>query len=284
MSDRLTLREGVLDDWYVIERAEHDVKPYCYNDRHCITDTPPPHKHASLCGECMAHEAHAFEVTEFREALERVTKERDEARRELQALKDSDLRCVHGVQSCDPCLDGFSQRERAALAACAEMRAALEAWGVVRWTDADEYGRPPQPKKQHRCRECDGITTADRPVRHRKTCAVGRALASDAGRGWVSPKEHAKVVERAARAETKLGETLVERQNWVSPEAFDAALREVADAAVRAGSPKNSSRCADGGHCDHYECREDRMFAVTNRRRAIDDIIAAAKAKYGGGR
>lgn len=169
----------------------------------------------------------------------------------------------------------------AALAACAEFRAALEFSVANDPHICDSRTQSP---------ECSG-------------CRARKALSSDAGRGWVSPEEHEKVVdafESNSKEASEVFEVLLARglipnvkpgprlaeivSTMVSPEAFDAALREVADAAVRAGSPKNSSRCADGGHCDHYECREDRMFAVTNRRLAIAAIIAAAKAQHGGGR
>lgn len=104
-----------------------------------------------------------------------------------------------------------SQRERATQAETklAEMRAALEQWGIVRWTDDDEYGKPPRPNKQHRCRECDGITTADRPIRHAKACTIGRALSTSAGRGWVSPEEHAKVVAVVQEASMRIHAALI---------------------------------------------------------------------------
>lgn len=171
------------------------------------------------------------------EALERVTKERDEA---LAAQ----------MHNANTAVKNANERD-AALASCAEMRAVLESALPFLDDHAKDMadlaaGWPENP---------DGPGAA--ATAQRRVDSARKALSSDAGRGWVSP------------------------------EAFDAALREVADAvalAVLAGSPKNSSRCADGGRCDHYECREERMFAVTNRRRAIAAIIAAAKAKHGGGR
>lgn len=199
------------------------------------------------------------------EALERVTKERDEARaswaREsevsavLRVEIEAQRRAISNGVEANVALrrerdEARSQRD-AALASCAEMRAALESGLPFLDDHAKEMadlaaGWPENP---------DGPGAA--ATAQRRVDSARKALSSTAGRGWVSP------------------------------EAFDAALREVADAAalaVLAGSPKNSSRCADGGRCDHYECREDRMFAVTNRRRAIAAIIAAAKAKHGGGR
>lgn len=163
-------------------------------------------------------EGYRLEVEAQREVIRRgveanvaLRQERDEARAELQALKDSDLCCVHGVQSCDPCLDGFSRRERAALAACAEMRAALEAWLL----------RP----AENWAAVLGGFQNAAE--------ATTRALSSDAGKGWVSP------------------------------EAFDAALREVA------------------GSLGTMTSEATPRSALVAAREAV---IAAAKAKHGGGR
>lgn len=178
-------------------------------------------------------------------------------------------------------LERVTKERDAALAACAEMRGELQAWACE---------APPCAFR------CPASALCER---------TQHALSSDAGRGWVSPEEHAKVIAVVQEASMRIHAALIwgfdpnaavgglvravdalieDRNARVSPEAFDAALLEVADAVALAGSPKNGSRCADGGRCDHYECREDRMFAVTNRRLAIAAIIAAAKAKHGGGR
>ena len=204
----------------------------------------------------------------YREALERVTKERDEAR---GAYKDAKALVVmlddaikRGAGCCGDAIGrgtrvtqirrlfddidtgawAESHGERlnvawkdrdAALAACGEMRAALEAF--VAWGCGDHAPND--------CPDgCPGLAAEELAV---------RALASNAGRGWVSPEEHAKVVA-----------------DWVSPEAFDAALREVATHSFASGR--------------WYEMADEFDAMVSVADFDHEPIIAAAKAKHGGGK
>lgn len=287
MSDRLTLRAGTLDDWYVIERAPSEGHSARFSDA-SIEGTAEEMLalaraikarggfSAKRCAVAVDGEVVAFRSprNSREDGLVSLVVADALAAEIFAKLGGGDAKpytsadevighdsmggeFVRGwldtarIRATVEALERVTKERDTALVACAEMRAVLESALPFLDDHAKDMadlaaGWPENP---------DGPGAA--ATAQRRVDSARKALSSDAGRGWVSP------------------------------EAFDAALREVADAvalAVLAGSPKNSSRCADGGRCDHYECREERMFAVTNRRRAIAAIIAAAKAKHGGGR
>ena len=140
---------------------------------------------AAVTAERDAYSLELFDLPECRKKLTAVTAERDR-------LLGADNTVVELEADLDVCRKNLHASE----AACGELRAALE---VLHKFNRDYW-----------CSD----TESDREVRCRFFPRVEHALSTDAGKGWVSPAEHQRIVEQARQQQHPVAGIVTENM-WV---------------------------------------------------------------------